>query len=68
MTAIAALYSDEVGLWEGGGGREGGGREEGREVSAYWKHVLHWEVVCDKLAPDWILFSGVSAQVEEQWL
>ena len=64
MTAIAALYSDEVGLCVEGGG----GREEGREVSAYWKHVLHWEVVCDKLAPDWILFSGVSAQVEEQWL
>ena len=46
---------------KGRGGGEGG-------CQCILEHGLHWEVVCDKLSPDWILFSGVSAQVEEQWL
>ena len=60
MTVIAALYSDEEGLCVVRGG-------EGEEVvSTYWKQLVDCVSHDPELSPDWILFSGVSAHVEEQ--
>ena len=66
MTAIAALYSDEEGLCVVRGGEGGGGRGEGGGRRVYCKQLVDYVSHDPELSPDWILFSRVSAHVEEQ--